>query len=233
MPCAHAGQLSDAQQLGQLLTNCFACPQESRHSTQLEAHCRQEEAQEAREAAAFQAAQRARARVKPCKKTLHLAPGQSPLPVEQWGVILEQLLTEDALWDLYGTIEQLCLVSTVCKDLHPAVQQHAWPQLGRLLSPLSPPWMLLKGQWALRVGVGQLPSTPDRLVVDPASLPVPARAACKFFNLRSSGVHLPALPQPWGTVAAPCQQGSAYAGPRLYSPQQCCWGALTGLPRLH
>ena len=90
--------------------------------------CRREQAQDAREAKAYEAASQAKALVRTWKKP-HLPAGQSILPSELWGLVLQQLLTEDCLWDLLTTVQWLCHASTVCKGLHAAVQQHAWPQL--------------------------------------------------------------------------------------------------------
>ena len=146
--------------------------------------CRREERQDAREAKAFEAACQAKALVKSWKKP-RLSPGQSCLPSELWGQILQQSLTEDCLWDLPSTVQWLCHVSTVCKGLHAAVQQHAWPHLCQLLSPLCPAPATQRCKYQTE---GQLPGKPDVLVTDPASLRVPElRAACVFFSLRPAG----------------------------------------------
>ena len=125
-------------------------------------------------------------------KNPRLSPGQSCLPSELWGLNLQQSLTEDCLWDLPSTVQWLCHVSTVCKGLHAAVQQHAWPQLCQLLSPLCPPPATRQCKYQTET---QLPDKPDVLVTDPASLSVlKLRAACEFFSLRQAGEH------PQGTI---------------------------------
>ena len=147
---------------------------------------RREERQEASQAKAFEAARQAKALVKTWKKP-RLSPGQSYLPVELWGMVLEQLLTEDSLWDLRATVQQLCSASMICKDLCLAVQQQGWPHLCRLLSALRPPISTERGT-KLRGEKGQLPDNPDLLVTDPASLRMPElKAACQYYGLSSSG----------------------------------------------
>ena len=49
----------------------------------------------------------AKALVKTWKKPC-LSPGQTCLPVELWGLVLEQLLPDDSLWDLRATVQELC-----------------------------------------------------------------------------------------------------------------------------
>ena len=105
--------------------------------------------------------------------------------------------------------DQLCLVSTFCKDLHAAVQQHAWPKLGRLLSPLSPPWLLLRACGQMEE-VGQLPGNPDRLVVDPASLPIPAVPSSAAGRLQ--------IPRPAYLRCAPATEPATCVSP----PQKRC-----------
>ena len=143
--------------------------------------CRSEEAQEAKEAAAFEAATQARAIVKTWKKP-RLTPGHTSLPLDLWAMVLEHVLTEDSLWDLQATVQGLCHVSQTCKDLHLAVQQRGWPRLCQLLSPLPMP-PTLRG----KDGVSPPPDQ-DKLVNDPATLHVPQlRAACKFYMLPCAG----------------------------------------------
>ena len=146
--------------------------------------CRLEERQEASQAKAFEAACQAQALVKTWKKP-RLSASQSCLPVELWGMVLEQLLTEDALWDLPATVQQLCQASLICKDLYLAVQQQGWPHLCRLLSSWEPPLALRKVDTLAAEGTGM----PDVIVTNPASLQVPQlRAACKVLGLTQSGM---------------------------------------------
>ena len=155
-------------------------------SSQTVTACRREEQQEAKQAAAFEAAGQARAAVKAWKKP-RLSPSQASLPVELWGLVLNHLLTEDSLWDLPATVQELCHASLACKGLYAAVQQQGWARLCQLLDPLPTP------PTACRLQL--LPFNPDLLVNDPASLHVPQlRAACSHFHLPSSGQ----LPLPSG-----------------------------------
>ena len=135
----------------------------------------------------------AKALVKTWKKPC-LSPGQTCLPVELWGLVLEQLLPDDSLWDLRATVQELCNLGMACKGLHTAVQQHGWPQLCRLFICLCPPPSTQKA-WSFEAKAAQkarLPASPDVLVTNPTSLPVPdLRAACAYFGLSSSGA-LPA-----------------------------------------
>ena len=158
--------------------------------------CRREQLQEAREAKAFEAASKAKALVKTWKQP-QLSAGQTSLPMELWGHVLEQMLPEACLWDLQAAAQQLCTVSMVSKGMYAAVQQQGWPQLCQLLSDLpSPPAMQRckyhgMGQCP-KTEKGQLPSSPDVLVTDPASLWLPElRAACDYFSLQATG--MPAL----------------------------------------
>ena len=131
------------------------------------------------------AAREAKALAKTPKKP-RLSPGQTSLPVELWGLVLEQLVTNDSLWDLRGTVQELCNISRTCRDLHSAVQQQGWPQLSQLLGPC-----YLSHGCRYR---GSLPANPDLLVTWPVSLSVTElQAACRSYYLPQSGVmHHPA-----------------------------------------
>ena len=98
--------------------------------------------------------------------------------MELWGLVLEQLLTEDSLWDLRATVQELCTTSLACKDMYAAVQQQGWPKLGQLLRPFPlPPVLRQRGQ-------AQPPGSPDVLVNDPASLRIPElKAACNHYGI--------------------------------------------------
>ena len=183
---------------------CPACPGPASSKTTTianpEVHCRREERQEAREAAAFEAASQAKALVKAWNKP-RLSASRTSLPAELWGLILEQvteLVTEDRLWDLRGTVQELCQVSLACKGLHSAVQLQCWPKLCSLLQPLRTPPSLQRHP----AQKGQLPNSPDVLISDPAALRVPElKAACAYYGQTSSG-DLPGLQHAW------CQLGA-------------------------
>ena len=119
-------------------------------------------------------------------------------------MVLEQLLTEDSLWDLRATVQQLCHVSLTSKGLYSAVQQQGWPKLCRLLGPLHPLPPSTQGHKLTAwnpVQKGQLPANPDTLVTDPASLRVPElKAACAYYGLSSSGERASTWHDPETTV---------------------------------
>ena len=93
-------------------------------------------------------------------------------------------MTEDRLWDLRGTVQELCRVSLACKGLHRAVQLQGWSKLCSLLQPLRPPPTLQRHP----AQKGQLPDSPDVLINDPAALRVPElKAACTYYGQTSSG----------------------------------------------
>lgn len=150
--------------------------------------CRQEQKQEGDEADRFEAASKAKAQIRSWKRP-HLTPGHSPLPTELWGIVLEQMLTPDSLWDLRATVRDLCHLSTTCKDLALAVQRQGWPKLNLLLEPVKAPELnQVRGDFGARTG--RLPANPDALVQDPASLKVAElREACKYLGELSSGEH--------------------------------------------
>ena len=132
----------------------------------------------------FEAASKAKALVKTWKKP-RLSPGQTNLPTELWGLVLEQLLTEDSLWDLQGTVQGLCHISLTSKGLYAAVQQEGWPKLCCMLQPLRPPAAV---QGNVYRSIAGLPASLDVLVTNPASLSVPQlRAACTYYWQTSSG----------------------------------------------
>ena len=136
------------------------------------------------QAKAFEAASQAQLLDKTWKK-LCLTAGQLCLPVELWGLVLQQLLTQHSLWDLQATVQQMCHASLFCKDLCLAVQQQGCPHLCRLLSFWEAPIALQKANRLAAEGTGM----PDILVTDPASLQVPQlRAACKVFGSTQSGM---------------------------------------------
>ena len=157
---------------------------------------KREEQQEAKQAAAFEAANKAKALVRTWKKPC-LTPGQTSLSMELWGLVLEQALTEDSLWDLRATVQELCNIGLTCKGLHSAVQQQGWPKLCQLLSPLQPPYSTVEAQLQNIKGAmaGQLPDSPDVLINDPASLRMPElKAACRYYGLTPMGMlssHVP------------------------------------------
>ena len=123
--------------------------------------------------------------------------------------MLQQLLTEDSLWNLPSTVQQLCHVSLTCKGLNSAVQQQGWPRLCRLLAPLRPQPPSTQGRQLTRwdpVQKGQPPANPDLLVTDPASLRVPElKAACTYYGLSSSGERASTWQGPETTVWPWCQ----------------------------
>ena len=159
------------------------------HAHKASSACRHEQLQDAREAKAFKAASNAKVLVKTWKKP-RLSPGQTSLPMELWGLVLQQLLPADRRWDLPATAQQLCNISLTSKALYAAVQQQGWPKLCQLLSTLPhPPAMQQgKGQYPENEQ-GQLPSSTDGLISEPVSLQLPElRAACKYFSLQATGV---------------------------------------------
>ena len=148
--------------------------------TSTSACCRDEEKQEAREAAAFDDAMQAKALVKTWKRP-RLTPGQSALPIELWSLVLDHMLAGEPLWDLRATVQGLCHVSLTCKGLYQAVQQHGWSKLGQLLSPLPVP-PPLRGKGNRLLGNADVP------INDPASLRVAElKAACTSAGLKTSG----------------------------------------------
>ena len=171
-----------------LSPSCSASAQltDSNHIQRID--CRREERQEARGAKSFEAACQAKALVKTWKKP-HLSPGQTSLPVELWGLVLQQLLTEDVLWDLPVTAQELCNISLTSKGLYAAVQQQGWPKLCCLLKPLRPPAAVRGGGYGAELSKKcQLPADPDVVVTNPASLAVPElKAACAYYRLTSTG----------------------------------------------
>ena len=152
--------------------------------------CRLEGQREAAAGKAFEAACQAKALVKSWHQ-VQVTAGHSILPVELWGLVLEQLLTQDALWNLPATVHDLAQVSLACKDMYTAVQQQGWPKLSGLLSPECPPHFQSREiSWSPRT-TGQLPSNPQLLLTDPACLTVPElRDACKYYGISSTGMHL-------------------------------------------
>ena len=150
--------------------------------------CRQEQLQEARGAKAFEAASKARALVKTWKKP-RLSPGQTCLPMELWGLVLGQLLSEDSLWDLPATVQELCSISMTSKGLYTAVQQQGWPKLCQLLSTLCPPAATQQPEYLSSSSqAAQLPADGDILVMNPASLSLSdLRAACKYYDISATG----------------------------------------------
>ena len=159
------------------------------------AACRREQLQDAREAKAFEAASKAKALVKTWKKP-RLTPGQTSLPMELWGLVLQQLLPQECLWDVPAAAQQLCTISMTSKGLYTAVQQQGWPHLCQLLSPLPSPPAMQKWKYQPHEN-SQLPSSPNVLVTDPASLRLPElRAACHYYGLQATGAHL-ATYQSW------------------------------------
>ena len=156
--------------------------------------CRLEGKREAAAAKAFDAASQAKALVRSWKKPA-LTAGHSPLPVEMWGLVLEQLLTKESLWDLPAVAQELAGISLTCKDFYTAVVQQGWPKLSSLLSPKCPPSYSVREphSWSA-TGHGQLPSNPELLVRDPDSLKVAElRDACKCYGLPWTGA--PTSPQ--------------------------------------
>ena len=151
--------------------------------------CRREQMQDASKAKAFEAASKAKALVKTWKKP-RLSPCQTCLPMELWGLVLQQLLPEACLWDLPAAAQQLCNISLTSKGLYAAVQQQGWPQLCQLLKALPPPAAMQRSKYqAPHDSKGQLPSTPDVVITDPASLCLPElRAACNYLGLYTSGM---------------------------------------------
>ena len=108
--------------------------------------------------------------------------------------MLEQLLTDDSLWDLRATVQELCGISLTSKGLYAAMQQQGWPKLCQLLSSLSPPpstqmTQVPTGKAHRKTAQkGQLPDHPDVLVSDPASLRMPElKAACAYYGLPLPG----------------------------------------------
>ena len=157
--------------------------------------CRREEKQEAKRAEAFEAACQAKALVKTWKKP-RLSAGQTSLPAELWGLVLEQLLPEACLWDLPATVQGLCNVSLTSKGLYSAVQQQGWPKLCQLLKHLRPPAAMRGGGYTPKAGeTCQLPDNLDVLGINPTSLSVPQlRASCAYHMLTSSGKLHAAIP---------------------------------------
>ena len=168
--------------------------------------CRLEGKQEAAAAKAFEAASQAKALVRSWKRPC-LTAGHSPLPVEMWGLVLEQLLTQDALWDLPATAQNIAHVSLACKDMYMAAQRQGWPKLSSLLSPQCPP-QFLPPSWTPQ-GHGQLLSQFGHLLTDPEGLKVPElREACKYHGLPTTGSLTYWLMLPQLTLCLSCLSGN-------------------------